>query len=91
MVPAPTLTKIVVRMVSANLVYRRVDDADRRRVLVFAADRGREALSRWNVAADAAMSNIEAAVGGEEIVLLRALLLSRASTRLTSPPAVSGD
>lgn len=90
MVPAPTLTKIVDRMVSANLVYRRVDDADRRRVLVFAADRGREALRRWNTAADGAMSDIEGAVGGEEIMLLRALL-TRASTRLTSPPAVSGD
>jgi DNA-binding MarR family transcriptional regulator len=42
MVPPPTLTKIVDRLVERNLVYRRVDDTDRRRVLVFLAARGRE-------------------------------------------------
>ncbi|MPZ67402.1 MAG: MarR family transcriptional regulator [Pseudonocardiaceae bacterium] len=42
MVPAPTLTKIIDRMVERNLVYRRLDDADRRRVLVFLARRGRD-------------------------------------------------
>ncbi|MEU6698386.1 MarR family transcriptional regulator [Pseudonocardia sp. NPDC046786] len=42
MVPAPTLTKIIDRMVDRALVYRRPDDADRRRVLVFGTDRGRE-------------------------------------------------
>ncbi len=40
---APTLTKVVDRMVSLGLVLRRVDDTDRRRVLVFASDRGAEA------------------------------------------------
>jgi DNA-binding MarR family transcriptional regulator len=33
MIPAPTLTKLMDRMVSAGLVYRRADDRDRRRVL----------------------------------------------------------
>ncbi|OSY42920.1 MULTISPECIES: MarR family winged helix-turn-helix transcriptional regulator [Pseudonocardia] len=42
MVPAPTLTKIVDRLVDRGLVHRRPDDADRRRVLVFGTDRGRE-------------------------------------------------
>ena len=37
---APTLTKVVDRMVSLNLVFRRVDDTDRRRVLVFVSERG---------------------------------------------------
>lgn len=41
MVPAPTLTKIVDRLVERGLVYRRPDDEDRRRVLVILADRGR--------------------------------------------------
>jgi DNA-binding MarR family transcriptional regulator len=40
MVPAPTLTKIVDRLIDRALVYRRVDSADRRRVLVFLSDRG---------------------------------------------------
>jgi DNA-binding MarR family transcriptional regulator len=40
-VPGPTLTKIVDRLVDAALVYRLVDDRDRRRVLVFISDDGR--------------------------------------------------
>jgi DNA-binding MarR family transcriptional regulator len=39
-VPGPTLTKIVDRLIESALVYRRVDDADRRRVLVFLSERG---------------------------------------------------
>ncbi len=41
MLPPPTLTKRVDRLVAANLVHRRVDDSDRRRVLVLLAPRGR--------------------------------------------------
>lgn len=41
-VPSPTLTRIVDRMVNDNLVYRRVDDGDRRRVLIVASARGRK-------------------------------------------------
>lgn len=40
-VPPPTLTKRVDRMVAANLVHRRTDDSDRRRVLLLLAPRGR--------------------------------------------------
>jgi DNA-binding MarR family transcriptional regulator len=39
----PTLTKRVDRMVADGLVHRRVDDEDRRRVLVLLAPRGRAA------------------------------------------------
>jgi DNA-binding MarR family transcriptional regulator len=81
MLPAPTLTKVVDRMVSANLVYRRVDEADRRRVLVFASDRGLQALQQWSTAVQDGQEDLEAAVGGEEIALLRALL-ARVSGRL---------
>jgi DNA-binding MarR family transcriptional regulator len=42
LVPAPTLTKIVDRLIDRTLVYRRVDDEDRRRVLVFLSSRGSE-------------------------------------------------
>lgn len=45
---APKLSKLVDRMVSANLVLRRSDDEDRRRVLIVASSRGREALARWD-------------------------------------------
>jgi DNA-binding MarR family transcriptional regulator len=40
LLPAPTLTKLMDRMVSEGLVYRRADDRDRRRVLAYLADHG---------------------------------------------------
>ncbi|MGE3287493.1 MAG: MarR family winged helix-turn-helix transcriptional regulator [Pseudonocardia sp.] len=40
-VPGPTLTKIVDRLVDAATVYRLVDSRDRRRVLAFLSDDGR--------------------------------------------------
>lgn len=42
MLPSPTLTRVVDRMVAANLVHRRADNRDRRRVLVFLTSRGRD-------------------------------------------------
>ena len=44
---APKLSKLVDRMVAANLVLRRRDDEDRRRVLIVASARGRRALAEW--------------------------------------------
>jgi len=41
LMPAPTLTKLVDRMVAGNLVYRRPDPGDRRRVLLYLTARGR--------------------------------------------------
>ena len=46
MLPAPTLTKVVDRMVSLNLVYRRPDLRDRRRVLIYSSARGRRLHQR---------------------------------------------
>lgn len=37
----PSLTRLIDSMVADNLVYRKVDERDRRRVLVFATQRGR--------------------------------------------------
>lgn len=45
-VPGPSLTKIVDRLVDAALVYRLVDDRDRRRVLAFASAHGIETHAR---------------------------------------------
>ena len=44
-VPAPSLTRLIDRMVTDGLVHRRVDETDRRRVLVHLTPRGR-ALQR---------------------------------------------
>ncbi|MFG2373297.1 MarR family winged helix-turn-helix transcriptional regulator [Streptomyces sp. NPDC048504] len=41
LMPAPSLTKLVDRMVADNLVHRRPDRADRRRVLLHLTPRGR--------------------------------------------------
>lgn len=41
LMPAPSLTKLVDRMVADNLVFRRPDRADRRRVLLHLTARGR--------------------------------------------------
>ena len=41
MLPAATVTRVIDRLVEVNLVYRRGDLGDRRRVLVFASPRGR--------------------------------------------------
>ena len=41
-VPGPSLTKIVDRLVNQAAVYRLVDERDRRRVLAFISEHGRE-------------------------------------------------
>lgn len=45
-VPPPTLTRIIDKMIADNLVYRRVDPDDRRRVLIFSSTRGRRLHAR---------------------------------------------
>jgi DNA-binding MarR family transcriptional regulator len=45
---APKLSKLVDRMVAANLVLRRRDLEDRRRVLIVVSARGRRALAEWD-------------------------------------------
>ncbi|NEA25836.1 winged helix-turn-helix transcriptional regulator [Actinomadura bangladeshensis] len=81
LLPAPTLTKVVDRLVSAGLVYRRVDDADRRRVLVFLSEHGHERVARLTTAVEAEWTRVQESVGREELALLRALL-TRISTHL---------
>jgi MarR family transcriptional regulator, organic hydroperoxide resistance regulator len=46
LVDAPTLTKIIDRMVSDNLVFRGPDPSDRRRVLIFLAAGGKALYKR---------------------------------------------
>lgn len=72
-VPAPTLTKIVDRMVDAGMVHRRADDADRRRVLVLLTDTGRELQLRLAVAVDRAERDVASALG-DDAPAVRAML-----------------
>jgi MarR family transcriptional regulator, organic hydroperoxide resistance regulator len=72
-VPAPTLTKIVDRLVDRALVYRRADDADRRRVLVFLSEQGR--VLHAGLAPGVAGVDAELAAGlGADAARLRDLL-----------------
>ena len=63
LMPHPTLTKAVDRLVEGALVYRRQDEADRRRVAVFLADRGRDLVARLGEQAAEHHRRIEAAYG----------------------------
>ncbi|HUR85471.1 MAG TPA: MarR family transcriptional regulator [Solirubrobacteraceae bacterium] len=45
-VPGPSLTRLVDRLVADNLVYRRVDEDDRRRIRVHMTERGHDLRRR---------------------------------------------
>lgn len=85
MLPAPTLTKLMDRMVSAGLVYRRADDRDRRRVLAYLAERGRARYERAAAALAAAEAEL-AARFGDAAALSRQL--ARLAEALGAPAAV---
>jgi DNA-binding MarR family transcriptional regulator len=84
----PKLSKLVDRMVSANLVLRRVDEEDRRRVLIFATARGRQAMAGWGVAAAAVQEQFWEILGPDTEALDE--LLRRLSRGLQSSDAPTG-
>lgn len=73
-VPAPTLTKIVDRLVESALVHRRIDETDRRRVLVFLSAHGREVHDRLAAAVADADADLAAHLCEVDAGLLSALL-----------------
>jgi DNA-binding MarR family transcriptional regulator len=87
---APKLSKLVDRMVSANLVLRRADNQDRRRVLVAASARGRQALIMWNAVAAEVQDQFREILGAD-VELLDDLLhrLAHGLTRSSTPAAES--
>lgn len=64
LLPAPTLSKLMDRMVSAVLVYRRADDQDRRRVLAYLAEDGRTRYERAAARLAAAEAELARQLGG---------------------------
>jgi len=84
MLPAPTLTKLVDRMVSQGLVYRRADDRDRRRVLAYLSLHGRDLYERAAELLAAAEARLADAMGGNGEL---ATLLDRLSDILAVPAA----
>jgi DNA-binding MarR family transcriptional regulator len=65
LMPHPTLTKAVDRLIDEALVYRRQDEADRRRVTVFLAKRGRTLIERLDRHAEEHHRAVEAAYGAQ--------------------------
>lgn len=74
LVPAPTLTRIIDRMIADNLVYRRVDPADRRRVLIFCSARGRRLHAKLRRDIESYESALGTADGGLDLERLADLL-----------------
>ena len=87
MLLAPKLSKLVDRMVSANLVIRRTDEHDRRRVLIAASPRGRQALATWDAASATVQQEFRDILGADADLL--ADLLRRLSHGLARTPAVA--
>ncbi|MGC9668742.1 MarR family winged helix-turn-helix transcriptional regulator [Planosporangium sp. 12N6] len=65
LMPHPTVTKAVDRLVDNALVYRRQDVVDRRRVAVYLSDLGRDLVARLDRRAGAHHAAVEAAFGAE--------------------------
>ncbi|MBW0115179.1 MarR family winged helix-turn-helix transcriptional regulator [Pseudonocardia abyssalis] len=82
---APKLSKLVDRMVSANLVLRRTDEHDRRRVLIAVTPRGRQALAAWDAASAAVRQEFRDLLGPDAALLDD--LLGRLAHGLTRSPA----
>ena len=76
MLPAPTLTKIVDRLVAGNLVHRRSDPFDRRRVLVLLTPRGQALGSRLEQVIRRHEANLEEVLGRSGLIQLTDLLTS---------------
>jgi DNA-binding MarR family transcriptional regulator len=74
MVPPPTLTKLVDRLIDRALVHRRVDVADRRRVLVLLTERGTRLSTLLATEVEAAERELAATLGEPETARLVELL-----------------
>lgn len=70
----PTLTKIIDRMVSDALVYRRPDPQDGRRVLIYLADRGSELIRELDHMAIRHQAEIVRNYGDDQAAQLKRLL-----------------
>jgi DNA-binding MarR family transcriptional regulator len=74
MLPAATLTRVIDRLVEVNLVYRRGDLGDRRRVLVFASPRGRSLHRKLAGTVDREEAALMAGIRDDDATMLGDLL-----------------
>jgi DNA-binding MarR family transcriptional regulator len=73
-VDSPTLTRIIDRMVASADVFRGPDPEDRRRVLVFISDKGRENLVRIQSIGEEAERQLVARLGERDSAHLERIL-----------------
>lgn len=74
LIEAPTLTKIIDKMVAEGLVYRAPDPNDRRRVLILTAPAGKTLFKRLRGVSTAQEQRIVDLLEGEKAAALRTLL-----------------
>lgn len=74
LLPAPTLTRVIDRMVADNLAYRKADPRDRRRVLVRISPRGRALKTRLAERIEGSRAAILAEADPDDVAQLAALL-----------------
>ena len=74
LIEAPTLTKIIDKMVAEGLVYRAPDPNDRRRVLILMAPAGKTLFKRLRGVSTAQEQRIVDLLEGEKAAALRTLL-----------------
>jgi DNA-binding MarR family transcriptional regulator len=74
LLPAPTLTRLIDRMVADNLAYRIADPRDRRRVLVHITRRGRVLQRRLAGRIEGSHDTILAEADPDDVAQLGALL-----------------
>jgi DNA-binding MarR family transcriptional regulator len=79
LLPAPTLTRLVDRMVADNLAYRKPDPRDRRRVLVHITPRGRALHRRLAERIEQSHATILAEADPADVAHLAALLTDLAA------------
>ncbi|MCU1626428.1 MAG: transcriptional regulator, MarR family [Pseudonocardia sp.] len=81
-VPGPTLTKIIDKLVDSAVVYRLVDARDRRRVLGFISDHGYAVHERLAPRVDRAESDALATLGTDAPLLVELLARLASATSL---------
>nr|WP_269327255.1 MarR family transcriptional regulator [Kineosporia mesophila] len=72
--PAPSISRLVDKLVSDNWIYRRTDSLDRRRILVTFSARGRTRMKKLERQGQLLERELAQAVGAEELASALAVL-----------------
>jgi DNA-binding MarR family transcriptional regulator len=90
--PPATLTKLIDHLVDDNLVYRRVDEHDRRRICAHLTPRGRKLHQRVSQQIEASVATLPTASGERELLeQLLARLVDSLDSLAATPTTPSPD